>query len=628
MPHASQFERHLDHVVVDGTGVIPVIGLDIDDILDKGGVDRRHLADNRDLADLVPGPFLESERDEELFAVGSQFGDGRHHPEVGVALGEVVAPKQFLIECQTVRIVGVINREEAIPGAFDRENHLAQRAVREGFVADEDDLANDCLLAFGYLEDEIHPVLFLLDDLGLDNGIEAPDTTIDLGDPGNVRLHLGQGEDCARSQLDLRLEILRIKSEIPLEGDPVDDRILDHLDDQPGTVPADGYVGKEPCIEEILDGIVDFVEVIGVSDADGHVVGDSRRFDPLVSGDDNLRDDLLGMEVQGEKIPRIKGMAAIKRLSDAIDPFLPGSRSQFAKHVKQPQPEQVVECHEQEQRPHEPDTDKLAHLLGTRTQRPPEQDFECIEHEVAAVEKRNREEVDEPQIDGQDGHEEDEAGHAQLGKSGRHMSDAERSRQVATALRAFKDLAKEVKDPKAPSPGLAGAFPQRLDRPETLDNDVGGRQHDSQTSRFALVAESVVLHDDVRCNDKVYRFTVAQHIEHERDARIRGYDELEILEGLDRRAVDGGDEVACLHAASFCSTSLNDLAGPGSVWFCPTTKNSPAKRTIDRMKLASGPASTMAKRCPTDFVWNETACSSRESCALSLSGAPWPNILT
>src|SRR5690606_16831443 len=93
------------------------------------------------------------------------------------------------------------------------------------------DLADTRLRTLVDDEDDVDAVLVELDDLRIDAGGVAALAAIEFDDPGNVRAGARSGEDLARRQPDFRHDLVVLDAAIAFEDDPVDDRILAHLDD-------------------------------------------------------------------------------------------------------------------------------------------------------------------------------------------------------------------------------------------------------------------------------------------------------------------------------------------------------------------------------------------------------------
>ena len=122
-----------------------------------------------------------------------------------------------------------------------------------------------------------------LDDLGLDGGGKAAAPSVDLGQPLQVRLHPGPGVDRPRSELNLGLQLFVLDRLVTLEHHPVDDRVLEHADDQNVTLLPNGHVREQTGCEQALEGLVDRVAIECVSGSDREVRPHGIRLDALVA---------------------------------------------------------------------------------------------------------------------------------------------------------------------------------------------------------------------------------------------------------------------------------------------------------------------------------------------------------
>ena len=153
-------------------------------------------------------------------------------PKIGISLGQIEFAQQVAVIGQPVGIVAVVGRQKPIPAALLGRDHAAQLAVAELLVADEIYAADAGEFAFVDLEDEIDSIFRELDDFGLDRRAEPAMPAIKVEDAFDVVLYPGAGIDDARAQLDLGVELLVVELMVSLEGDAVDDRVFDHLDDE------------------------------------------------------------------------------------------------------------------------------------------------------------------------------------------------------------------------------------------------------------------------------------------------------------------------------------------------------------------------------------------------------------
>ena len=101
------------------------------------------------------------------------------------------------------------------------------------------------------LEHEVDAVLVELDDLGLDPGGVAAVAAVELEDAADGVLDPGAGVDDARPELDLVGQDVVVEPLVALERDPVDDRVLDHLDHQHVALPVERDVVEQAGLEQV-----------------------------------------------------------------------------------------------------------------------------------------------------------------------------------------------------------------------------------------------------------------------------------------------------------------------------------------------------------------------------------------
>lgn len=162
-------------------------------------------------------------------------------------------------------------------------------------VADEDDALDPGRRPLVDLEHEIDPVLLERDDLGIDRGREAGIAPVEVEDALDVALHLRSRVDDARPKLDFLLQGLVVELVVPLERDPVDDRVLDHADDECVALAPQRHIGEETGREEGLERAVDPLGVVGIAGLDREIRADGLRLDPLRALDLHLADDLAAL---------------------------------------------------------------------------------------------------------------------------------------------------------------------------------------------------------------------------------------------------------------------------------------------------------------------------------------------
>src|SRR4051794_21764200 len=128
--------------------------------------------------------------------------------------------------------------------------------------------------------------------------------------------------------------------------------------------------------------------------------------------------------------------------------------------------EDVVPGREQHQHDHDGEPDPEADLLRALAQRPAAHGLDGVEQQVAAVEKRDREQVDEADRDREHRHEADEPAEApQMRHLPRNLGDPDRARELIGRFPPDDELADVVEGALHHVPGLLDARPQRAERP-------------------------------------------------------------------------------------------------------------------------------------------------------------------
>ena len=201
--------------------------------------------------------FFNGESQDKPVPVRSQLGYGRGHPEIGIALREVKPTKQFTVEGNTVGIVNVVVGQKSIPGFLLAADLAYQVVVAEPGIADEHDLLDKRLFSFNNFENDIHPVLRKLDQLGLDTRREPARTTVKLQNTFDIPFGRGARKYLARFQLCLGAQGFVVNPPIALEGNSVDDRILRHLHHQNIAAHVDADIGEVAGLEQALECVAD-----------------------------------------------------------------------------------------------------------------------------------------------------------------------------------------------------------------------------------------------------------------------------------------------------------------------------------------------------------------------------------
>ena len=222
-------QRQRIDALVDQFGVVLLAAVEADQLLQIAELNVLQLRVDFDLAEIVLLALFDREGDVETAAIGREFGDRRDHAEIGIALRQVVAAQLLAVERQAVGIVVVVRLQEIPPDRFAGRDLVAQRAVAEFLVADEDDSADAGRRTFVDFEDEVDAVLRELHGLGFDLRGEAAGAAINFDDALDVGLHFRAREHHARLQLHFVVERLLRDLRVSFERDAIDDRIFDHL---------------------------------------------------------------------------------------------------------------------------------------------------------------------------------------------------------------------------------------------------------------------------------------------------------------------------------------------------------------------------------------------------------------
>ena len=271
--------------VLDLVGVVDLAGVGLQQLPQLPRLEVRHPGFDLDVAEVVALALLHGEGDDEALPVRGQLGDGRAHVEVGVAAGQVEPAQQLLVEGHPIGVIGVVRGEKAVPGGFLGLDHVAQVAVVELAIADEHDARHLGERALVDLEYEVDAVLRQLDDLGLHGRGEAAVAAVQLEDAADRVLYARARVDHARSQLQLGFQDIVLQAAITLERDAVDDRVLDHRDDQLVALAAQRHVVEQPGGEQVLERTVELGGIERIADPDGEIAAHRHRFDALVAFD-------------------------------------------------------------------------------------------------------------------------------------------------------------------------------------------------------------------------------------------------------------------------------------------------------------------------------------------------------
>src|SRR6185312_7269318 len=156
---ARGLDGHRLDALLHQVGVVDAARAELDLAAHDGRIDRAHVRDDVDLADLVLRALVDGEGDDEALLGRVVLTDRREDSHVGVAVLEVEAAQEVAVGLDAVRIVDVGGLQEAQPVADRGLDHAPEPARRISVRADEADVLHAGLLAFADVEDEVHAVV-------------------------------------------------------------------------------------------------------------------------------------------------------------------------------------------------------------------------------------------------------------------------------------------------------------------------------------------------------------------------------------------------------------------------------------------------------------------------------------
>ena len=407
------------------------------------------------------------------------------------------------------------NARNGIHVVSDRLDLVLQPLVAIGFVADEVDLLDAGLVAFLDLEHEIDAVVRKLDDLRLDADVEAAVAPVDFDDALHVGLHGRTRQRAAGLRLHFVGELVVLELRVAFERDPVDHRIFDHRDDQPGAGLVDAHVLEQAGGIERLERLVDLVAVEAFARVEPEVGADGLGLDPPVAFDDDRARGLRGRIAGGRdrpycgaksdpgedhadqaktpKLPHpqihsqralfnpfyrlIGGIAECTQhhVSTGFFPVCNPSKCRHfplfprkcpqKRHSRRPKPRQqlngVIKDCKYHQHHDNRETDAKPDFLGPRRQRTAPDRLNRVEQKVTAIEQRHREQVQQPDRNRQHGRQMQHRHEAKRGDLAGNLRDPDRPAELVGAFAAGEQAADIGERPVDDEPGFLGAEPDR-----------------------------------------------------------------------------------------------------------------------------------------------------------------------
>jgi hypothetical protein len=217
-----------------------------------------------------------------FLSVASSATDG-HDAEVEIAAVAIELAQLLAVVLDPVGVVVVVAGQELVPVRLLGDDDVLQVVVRVFGVAQEVDAQHAALGAFVDLEHQVDALLRQFDHLGRHGRRDAARTAIEFDDALDVGLNLGAGEDAARTDLHLVLQLVFLERRVPLEDHLVDDRVLDDLDDQVAALQLDLHVGEQIGAGQGLQRQVEALRVDRLARLDRQVGQHGPLLDPLVA---------------------------------------------------------------------------------------------------------------------------------------------------------------------------------------------------------------------------------------------------------------------------------------------------------------------------------------------------------
>ena len=200
--------------------------------------------------------FFDLEGHQEALLLRIVFRQRGNDLHVRKTVLEIVAANQIAVGLDAVRVVDVIAAEKTQQIRFARLDHVAKAKGRIGLVADEFDRIDAGLVAFGNLEDQVDPIVRLLDDLWNHLHVVAAGVAINFRDSLRVGLNHRTRQRAARLGLNFRTELFVLDLLVALESHAADHRVFDHGHNKLATSLADFHILEQTGFDQSLEAVV------------------------------------------------------------------------------------------------------------------------------------------------------------------------------------------------------------------------------------------------------------------------------------------------------------------------------------------------------------------------------------
>ena len=370
----------------------------------------RQIAGNLHFGNLVNLAFRHVHRDEDVVLGGRNGHLGRIDLEVGVAAVHVERTQLLDVAGERFLRVAVVLLVPAQPVRGLQFEGLADFLVRERGVADDIDLADACALSFLDLDRDLHLVTGNIVDLHIHlHRVLAAAKVLVCEVAGHVFQHRAV-EGLARGQAHIAqalLQVFRLDVLVAIDGEAFDGRALLHHHHQRVTFTAQFHIAEEARGIQSTQGFIRLRPREAVPDGDRQVVehrafGNTLQAFYLEVGDGKFRiggDGILGGGARGPErgtgtgeqgqrhgvAKAARGAAGSQRRQTHDVRFLP-RLTEVPRNV-------IIErqAHQHGEQEH---TCLLRKLLHPLRERAPLHPFRQLEHHLAPIEHRDRQQIE------------------------------------------------------------------------------------------------------------------------------------------------------------------------------------------------------------------------------------------
>ena len=292
----SGFRQRL-YSVLDLFRVIPVAGFHRQSRSQPFRCEIANLAIDLHFSEFVTIALFHHIRDDKILLVRRQFGNGRNHAEIGIALRQIKLAQFLLVESETIGIVARARAEKAVEPRLLGNHFTAQVAVGKFVIADDVNLLDLGLRPFSDFKHDIDTVLVELHHFRLNGCSKTPLALVQFDNARDIGADLGARENLTRSQLDFGFDLVVFKTLVAFEDDPVDHRVFTDFYNHRASVVTDRNVCKQFGCIKVFERLVGTYLVPCLTGAKFDIRSNSVRLQSLCA-DNGDRLDLLALRRQ------------------------------------------------------------------------------------------------------------------------------------------------------------------------------------------------------------------------------------------------------------------------------------------------------------------------------------------